>query len=325
MKTPRIIAALFASTMGLAMPAVAQAEPVAMAVKEAVTDELGEGEIREFADGSRMVGADYFTVYIEGEGPDVLLIPGLSTPRAVWDKTREQLKGRFKVHTIQTRGFGDKAPTETLTPDGRSLLDTYAFHLADYIDDYVIRIAGGQSPAIIGHAMGGLVAMKVALNMEHQVDRVMVVDSLPFAGLFRPDSTKEIVETQAAAMRDALAAQDTGEPDERSLQEMSAVAAGREQVRIWGQATDPEVLAAYFYDVVTTDFSGALNNISLPMTILYPFDASRMQKEVVDDLYRDAFANAKTAKFKRIDGSRHFVMLDQPEQFAVAVELFLSQ
>jgi pimeloyl-ACP methyl ester carboxylesterase len=325
MKYPIIIAALLASGPGLAMPAVGQAEPVAMAVKEAVTDELAEGEIRDFADGSQMVGADYFTVYIEGEGPDVLLIPGLSTPRAVWDKTREQLKDRFRVHTIQTRGFGDKAPTETLAPEGRSLLDSYAFHLADYIDDYVIRISGGQSPAIIGHSMGGLVAMKIALNMGHQVDRIMVIDRLPFDGLFRPDSSEDIVKPQAAVMREELAAQDSGEPDERRLQEMSALAAGREQVRIWGQSADPKVVAAYFHDVMTTDMSGALDNINLPMTILYPFDATRMRKEEVDALYRSVFAKAKTAKFGRIDDSRRFIMLDQPEKFAEAVERFLSQ
>ena len=144
MKKPMIIAALLVSGGGLTMSTLVQAEAVEMAHKEAVTDELGEGEIRDYADGSQMVGADYFTVYIEGEGPDVVLIPSLSTPRAVWDKTREQLKGRFKVHTIQTRGFGDKAPVDTLTPEARSLLDSYAFHLADYIDDYLIEIGRGQ-------------------------------------------------------------------------------------------------------------------------------------------------------------------------------------
>ncbi|MGB5485657.1 alpha/beta fold hydrolase, partial [Parasphingorhabdus sp.] len=287
---------------------------------------LGEGEIRDFADGSQMVGADYFTVYIEGEGPDVLLIPGLSTPRAVWDKTREQLKCRFKVHTIQTRGFGDKAPNETLTLEGRSLLDTYAFHLADYIDDYVIRISEGQNPAIIGHSMGGLVAMKIAANMGHQVDRVMVVDSLPFFGLlFGPDTTVDMIKPQAAAMRDVLAGKDTAEADELTLQRMSATAAGRDRVRTWSRSADPKVAAAFFYDVMTTDARPEAENITVPLTILYPFDASVMSAGIADGLYRGAFANSATAELRRIDDSRHFIMLDQPKKFAEAVELFLSR
>ncbi|MGB5483845.1 MAG: hypothetical protein WBM93_05030, partial [Parasphingorhabdus sp.] len=81
MKNPLIIAALVGLCVSVQTPASAQSDAAGMAGKEILTDSLGEGEIRDFADGSQMVGADYFTVYIEGEGPDVLLIPGLSTPR----------------------------------------------------------------------------------------------------------------------------------------------------------------------------------------------------------------------------------------------------
>ena len=325
MKKPMIIAALLVSGGGLTMSTLVQAEAVEMAHKEAVTDELGEGEIRDFADGSQMVGADYFTVYIEGEGPDVVLIPGLSTPRAVWDKTREQLKGRFKVHTIQTRGFGDKAPVDTLTPEARSLLDSYAFHLADYIDDYLIEIGRGQKPAIIGHSMGGLVAMKIAANMGHQVDRVMVVDSLPFFGLlFGPDTTANMIKPQASAMRDAMAARQTAEADERTLQTMSATAAGREQVRLWSKSADSKIAAAFLHDVMTTDMRPELKNITVPLTMVYPFDGSIMPQAMVDGLYNAAYGNAATAKLNRIDDSRHFIMLDQPERFADAVERFLA-
>ncbi|QJB70710.1 alpha/beta hydrolase [Parasphingorhabdus halotolerans] len=291
-----------------------------------MTDLLGEGEVIEFIDGSKMVGTDYFTDYIEGEGPDVILIPGLSTPRAVWDKTREQLKDRYKVHTIQTRGFGDKAPLETLTPERRTLIDTYAFHMADYIDDYVIRIGKGQNPAIIGHSMGGLVAMRVAATMGHQVEKVMVVDSLPFFGmLFGPTATADMMKPQAAAMRDAIAANQTGEADDRALQTMSATDAGRAQVKTWSQTADPKVIAEYLYNVMTTDIRPELKDITVPVTILYPWDAGVMPEAMVDGLYKGAFAQAQTFTLKRIDDSRHFIMLDQPEKFAAAVEEFLGE
>src|SRR3546814_19790556 len=38
------------------------------------------------------------TIKVEGKGPDVVLIPGLSSPRAVWDATAERLKGRYRLH-----------------------------------------------------------------------------------------------------------------------------------------------------------------------------------------------------------------------------------
>jgi len=296
-----------------------------IARKEAMTEHLGEGEIINFIDGSKMVGTDYFTVLVEGEGPDVVLIPGMSTPRAVWDKTREQLKDGYKVHTIQTRGFGDKAPLETLTPKDRTLLDTYAFHMADYIDDYVIRIGKGQNPAIIGHSMGGFVAMKVAINMGHQVDKIMVVDSLPFFGLlFGPDTTVEGLKPHAESMREMLSVRQTAESDERTLLTMSATQSGREQVKAWSKSAGAKVTAEYMYSIMITDIRPELAMINVPMTMLYPHDVSIMPQAMVDALYKNAYTNAKTTKLKRIDDSRHFIMLDQPEKFAQAVEDFLK-
>src|SRR3954452_13821096 len=47
-----------------------------------------------------------FTVTVEGSGPDVILIPGLSSPRDVWAGTAGALKGRYRVHVVQLNGFG---------------------------------------------------------------------------------------------------------------------------------------------------------------------------------------------------------------------------
>jgi len=43
---------------------------------------------------------------------------------------------------------------------------------------------------------------------------------------------------------------------------------------------------------------------------------------VVDGLYRGQYAPAPNVRFVRIDGSRHFIMLDQPAQFQTAVAEF---
>ena len=43
------------------------------------------------------------------------------------------------------------------------------------------------------------------------------------------------------------------------------------------------------------------------------------------DAAKGAFATAKTAMLKRIDDSRHIIMLDQPEAFAMAVDAFLAE
>ena len=48
-------------------------------------------------------------------------------------------------------------------------------------------------------------------------------------------------------------------------------------------------------------------------------------EQLAQNMNLGVFAKAKAAKFGRIDDSRRFIMLDQPEKFAEAVERFLSQ
>ena len=47
-----------------------------------------------------------FSVTVEGAGPDLILIPGLTSSRRVWDQAVAGLGGRYRVHRIQIAGFG---------------------------------------------------------------------------------------------------------------------------------------------------------------------------------------------------------------------------
>src|SRR3954454_19317896 len=50
-----------------------------------------------------------FTVIVEGSGPDLILIPGLTSSRHVWDQAVAGLGGHYRVHRIQIAGFGGGA------------------------------------------------------------------------------------------------------------------------------------------------------------------------------------------------------------------------
>jgi pimeloyl-ACP methyl ester carboxylesterase len=53
--------------------------------------------------------------------------------------------------------------------------------------------------------------------------------------------------------------------------------------------------------------------------LLYGVEAS-----LVDAMFRNAYVSTPNIRFRRIDGSFHFVMLDQPEVFAGAVIEFVN-
>ena len=255
------------------------------------------------------------------QGPDIVLIPGLTSSRAVWDATVAQLKGRYRLHLVQINGFagspaGDNASGPVLQP------------VVDAIDLYT-RTNHLKAPAVIGHSLGGLAGLMLARQHPQDVSRLMVVDSLPFFGmLYGPTATVAMVEPQAARMRDGMAA---GTDEAYAAMETAALknlVKDPEGVKVatqWALDSDKVVVARAFYDDFTTDLRGELPNIHTPVTMLYPWDAETGRPvEAFDALYTGAYASLPGAKVKRIDASFHFIMLDQPAAFAAEVETFLK-
>src|SRR5574338_208748 len=140
-----------------------------------------------------------FTATVEGQGPDVILIPGLGSSRETYAAEAEHLRGAHRLHLVQINGFagqaaGANAEGEIIAP------------LVEELDHY-IKAQRLDHPAVIGHSMGGLAGLMLARRHPEDVSGLMVVDALPFFSvLFNPSATVEAVTPQAAAMRDQVIA-----------------------------------------------------------------------------------------------------------------------
>src|SRR5882672_2394992 len=100
--------------------------------------------------------SDRITVTVRGKGPDVLLIPGLTCSNAVWEATAKRLEGHYRLHLIQVAGFAG-APSRA-NAKGPILQPTVSA-----IDAY-IKANKLNKPSVIGHSMGGLMGMTLALQ-----------------------------------------------------------------------------------------------------------------------------------------------------------------
>ena len=271
------------------------------------------------------------TIVVEGKGPDVVLIPGLSSPRAVWDATRAQLAGRYRLHIVQVRGFAGDDPGPNASGP---VLDPVTREIADYIDDMIgDRDRPGHTgprnppPAVIGHSMGGLIGLTIAARQPQLVGRLMVVDALPFFGtIFLPDATVEQVAPRAARMRDMLLAradQAKAAADTPVTRDpggtLSNTPEGRMQVARWAQKADLRVVAQAMYEDMTLDLRGEIAKVAArPFVALYA--AGTPQAKPLWD--RDYAGSGAT--LIGVPDSWHFIMLDQPARFAAAVETFLK-
>ena len=265
-----------------------------------------------------------FSVEVAGHGPDVILIPGLATPREVWRSAADALKAHHRVHLVQIRGFGEPAGANAEGP----VLAPFVDELAGYI-----RSQGLKKPAIVGHSLGGLAALMLAADHPELPGRIMVVDALPFYGVLaaRPGTpaTAQSVEPMARMLRDRLAAS-YGKPMDPAA--AAANAAGqaltpeaRAKVAGWVAAADPRVMGQLAYDDMTTDLRERIGAIRAPVTLVYPWDETGFTREQTDGFYRAQYAALPQTQFVGIGPSGHFVMLDRPEETEAAIEAFLAK
>lgn len=260
-----------------------------------------------------------FVATVTGEGPDVVLIPGLASSDEVWDETVKQLSPTHRVHTLQVKGFAGE-------PAGPNAEGPFLAPLIEEVAAYAGKLG---KPAIIGHSLGGLTAMEVAAKHPDVVGRVMIVDALPFYALiFMPTATAESVKPQAEMMRVQMAAQSQEQflaGQDQVMGMLVKTDAARAAPKAWSAASDRKVVVNAMYEDMIEDARPLLPQITAQTTVVYAYDAQMGRPPaVVDAMYASAYAGLKDVKLKRIDGGFHFIMFDQPAAFAAEVTEFLK-
>jgi pimeloyl-ACP methyl ester carboxylesterase len=121
-----------------------------------------------------------------GAGDPVVLLHGLSGSRRWWRFTAPALARRYRVHIPELVGFGGSR-----SPARQPNMQEMGALVAEWMS-----AVGVGSPRLVGHSMGGQIALHVAV--ERQMPRQLVlVDS---SGLPRPWTLSEAARFVAAAL-----------------------------------------------------------------------------------------------------------------------------
>jgi pimeloyl-ACP methyl ester carboxylesterase len=283
------------------------------------------------ADGARQPEAasvrpafasERLSVEVVGSGPDVLLIPGLSSSPDVWRSTVAAVPG-YRYHLVHVAGFAGKPAAAN---GSGPVVEPVAEEIARYI-----REAGLKTPAIVGHSLGGTWAMRVAGRNPGLVSRVMVVDMMPFLGAMfgGPRATVESVRPIAEQMRTGIATS-AGEARRKQVEQtiagMVRTEALRPQIVEHSLASDPAASGQAMYDLVTSDFRPDVAKIKVPLTVLYVRPAGAPVTDAqMEQYYAMSYSGASQAVLKRIPDSYHFIMFDAPDAFRSELKAFLAK
>jgi pimeloyl-ACP methyl ester carboxylesterase len=261
------------------------------------------------------VGSIYATKV--GSGPkSLVLIPGLGCGPWTWEGFIAKLAPEYTAYAVTLAGFDGTAPVT-----GPARFDGYVRSLARLIREQHL-----DRPVIIGHSMGGELALRLGETEPSLPRGIVLVDSLPLFPPLQPGETMEGRRTSSQAM---TAKMKSASPNDYAASETAAVAAlvrdpaTAKTVAERTLKSDRDTVADSAYELATTDLHGDLGNVTAPVLVLaagdngYPLAGTRA-------FYAQQYHDAPTATVTVIPDARHFIMLDQPETFSTAVLGFIT-
>lgn len=252
------------------------------------------------------------TVEASGAGRPVVLIPGLASGGAVWGGVVSELEGA-SAHVVTLAGFAGAPPVEG------PFFETRLAALRTYLEANDITDA-----VVVGHSLGGVMAMKLALAEPERVSSIVIVDSVPFLAQFLFGAqTADAAEPFAEQLR----AQWIATPGDVFAEQQRVFAAtqtssaeGQAAIVADSLASDRASVANAMAEMITDDMRQKLAALKQPVLVLYPFrEGGPFTAEMTDAAYAQQYAAAPNASLKRVDGSGHFIMYDSRRTVVDAV------
>ena len=263
-----------------------------------------------------------FTVDVTGQGRPLILIPGLASSGEVWQATVARLCGpqaARQCHVLTLAGFAGVAPIEG------DLLAQVAQELADYIGARKL----GQ-PAIIGHSLGGFLALKMAIDHPARTGKLVIVDSLPALGATQLASiTPPQLQAMATQMQSAMRAQDGATyaaSQRRAVSGMASAPADVERIIGWGQRSDRETVIRAMGTLMASDLRQDVAKVQSPTLVLGTWIAYKdyAPRAAIEATFQQQYAQLPGVKIALADTARHFIMYDQPDWMHARIEQFLD-
>jgi esterase len=246
-----------------------------------------------------------------GAGYPVAILHGLFGSGRNWRSIAQQLAAHYRVLAFDLRNHG-----------ASPWADGMSYH--DMVEDLraSLRARKFQRAALLGHSMGGKVAMLTALLHPDEVDRMVVVDIAPAAnppsllGYVRAMRSIELAGVTRRAEVDAQLAGRVSDPAERAFLLQNLVIAGKEAH--W--RLNLEAIEQDFQQLVGFPNVSANAAYTGPVLFIAGARSNYIEPEHEPTIQR-LFPRARIV---RIEGAGHWVHAERPQPFLQAIEPFLS-
>lgn len=254
-------------------------------------------------------------------GTPLILIPGLAGGAWTWQQTVRRFSGEYMVYVLTLPGF-----------DGRPAVEGAGMKAAHDSLRELLTSRKLNRPVLVGHSLGGTLALGFAAQHPDLVRAVVALDGLPVL-----PGTEEWDPAQRTRMAGSIAG--------RYLAPTPAMFAAQQQDYMRGTGvvdmaradelaklsarSDPMAVTRYMAEAIALDLRSALPAITAPVLVISPYfqvdaEQMRMTEEAKTAYYQALLAGTPNVKVVSVAPARHFAMFDQPQKVGDAIADFLK-
>ena len=240
-----------------------------------------------------------------GTGEPLLYLHGALGPVGGWAPFLDQLASRYTVYAPWFPGYGDTKGIDYL----EDVIDLALYHF-ELLDGL-----GLASVHVVGHFIGGMVAMEMAALDPHRVSKLVLVSP---AGLWRDDApVADFFGMNPKDLSDALWA----DPDSPVAQAATAQEEDDETRALLAleRISGLSAVGKFLWPIPDKGLKRRLYRVKAPALVLWG-----ARDRIISPSYASTFAQSLPgARVETIDNAGHLPMLEQPEDFVGRVASFL--
>jgi len=255
------------------------------------------------------------------KGRPLILIPGLASGSWVWQDTIRAFGPDHAVYVLTLPGF-----------DGRPPTGPAPFAAARTAVEELIASRHLDKPVLVGHSLGGILALAVAEDKPSLVGGIVSIDGLPVM-----PGAEDMTPQQRAQFAERMRAQlGTASPARFAQQQQGYMRtigvldmAKADALAQLTARSDPASVGTWAADVVTLDLRPGLKAIQAPVLTIVPYlDLDSAQQGLTPaakaDYYRALMEGTPKLQVVTVAPARHFAMFDQPQAVTAAIRTFLG-
>lgn len=253
-----------------------------------------------------------FEVQKSGQGKQaIIFIPGFASSGEVWSETVDHFKDQFTCYVFTMPGFAG------VKPEKDPGFKKWEAETMDYIIENHI-----EKPIIVGHSMGGGLALAIGSDHPDLAKKLVIVDALPFLYAISNPNLKAEENPDCSATIDQMMKLD--DDYFRKMQKMTAHqlvtdTLMQQKVVDWSMKSDRATFGKMYCDFSNTDLRETIKNITCPTLVLLESSFKSLES-VISDQYK----NLKDADLVYADKGLHFIMYDDKDWYFNQLDNFIE-